>query len=77
MHLSYMYVVLKKEWSCIISILMGLGDELMRTAIIFRRKGRISAVEKESYDPLVYVFFQTSACTDGATFVVWTKQSFV
>ena len=49
---------------------MGLVGELMRVAIIFRRKGRISAVEKESYDPLVDVFFQTSACTDDATFVV-------
>ena len=56
---------------------MGLGDELMRAAIIFRRKGRIFAVEKESYDSLVYVLFQTSACTDDATFVVWTRQSFV
>ena len=48
---------------------MGLGDELMRPAITFRRNGKISAVEKESYDPLVDVFFQTSTWLDVRRYV--------
>ena len=59
-HLSHPFAGLEKQ-QCIVSIIIGPGDKLIRLAIPFRGKGRISAVEEGTYDPRVDVFFEASA----------------
>ena len=51
-------------------------DKLIRPAILFRGKGRISAVERAAYNPGVDVFFQAGAWVVTATCIAWAKQSF-
>ncbi|CAB1108329.1 unnamed protein product [Ectocarpus sp. CCAP 1310/34] len=36
---------------CTVNCCIGAGGKLMRTAVIFRGKGKVSAVEKAAYDP--------------------------
>ena len=76
MHVSQPLVGLEK-WPCTVNIYIGPGDKLIRRAIIFRGKCRISAAERAAYDPRVYVFFQASAWMDDATCIAWVKQSFL
>ena len=52
-------------------------DKLIRPAILFRGKGRISAVERVAYNPGVDVFFQAGAWVVTATCIAWAKQSFL
>ncbi|CAB1120007.1 unnamed protein product [Ectocarpus sp. CCAP 1310/34] len=56
---------------------IGAGDKLMRTAFIFRGKGKVSGVDKAAYDPGVDVLFQENAWMHGPTCMAWAKNSFL
>ncbi|CAB1116487.1 unnamed protein product [Ectocarpus sp. CCAP 1310/34] len=62
---------------CTVNCCIGAGDKLMRTAVIFRGKGKVSAVEKAAYDPGVDVLFQENAWMDGPMCMAWAKNSFL
>ncbi|CAB1104834.1 unnamed protein product [Ectocarpus sp. CCAP 1310/34] len=62
---------------CTVNCFIGAGDKLMRTVVIFRGKGKVSAVEKAAYDPGVDVLFQENAWMDGPTCMAWAKNSFL
>lgn len=62
---------------CTVNCCIGAGDKIMRTAVIFRGKGKVSAVERAAYDPGVDVLFQENAWMDGPTCMAWAKNSFL
>ena len=47
----------------------------MRSVIIFRGEGRISAADKEKCDTRVDVFFKENAWMDDAECIAWAKRN--